>query len=451
MTDAGYVLAAYAVILGGMALYTAALWRRLRATRDRDDEGDDGRPSRRADAAAAAAAVGDPRPRRGRARRRRRTWRSRASAARWSTTSRRRSSWPAVTRRSARRSASAGRSRPAASPATATDLTFVLTDRRRGDHGPLDRRTDAFLPRGQRGGRRGHARAGRRLRGDPGDRQARRELPGARARRAAVGPRLRSRATTSDPDHRACRGPGRPGPERLRRRRLRARRTRRRPAAGARAARRAVIGSFVAAAVGCAAMVASLLAHDFSVLYVAENNATTTPPFISAISLWAALEGSILFWTLLATGWASLVLWRHRDRHRGADALGRRDARIGQPFFFAVMTWPGNPFVRTTPVAAEGIGPNALLQNHPFMALHPPLLYLGYTGHGRAVRVRRGGARDEPARRGVAAHRAALDARAVDVPHARHRRRGVVELRGARLGRLLGAGTRSRTRRSCHG
>ena len=44
------------------------------------------------------------------------------------------------------------------------------------------------------------------------------------------------------------------------------------------------------------------------------------------------------------------------------------------------MTWPGNPFLRTAPVAAEGIGPNALLQNHPFMALHPPLLYLGYTG-----------------------------------------------------------------------
>jgi hypothetical protein len=39
MMDAGYVLAAYAVILGGMALYTAALWRRLGETRDRDDEG----------------------------------------------------------------------------------------------------------------------------------------------------------------------------------------------------------------------------------------------------------------------------------------------------------------------------------------------------------------------------------------------------------------------------
>ena len=147
-----------------------------------------------------------------------------------------------------------------------------------------------------------------------------------------------------------------------------------------RSARRAVIGSFVAVAVACAAMVISLLTHDFSVLYVAENNATTTPPFISAISLWAALEGSILFWTLLATGWATLVLWRNRDRHPALMPWAGATLALVNAFFFAVMVWPGNPFALTTPVAAEGIGPNALLQNHPFMALHPPLLYLGYTG-----------------------------------------------------------------------
>ena len=145
-------------------------------------------------------------------------------------------------------------------------------------------------------------------------------------------------------------------------------------------ARRAVLGSFAAAGIACVAMIVSLLTHDFSVLYVAENNATTTPPFISVISLWAALEGSILFWTLLATGWASLVVWRHRGRHgRLMPWVGATLAAVNL-FFFAVMTWPGNPFTRTSPVAAEGIGPNALLQNHPFMALHPPLLYLGYTG-----------------------------------------------------------------------
>ncbi len=38
MTDAGYVLAAYGVILGGLGLYTIALWRRLAAARGRDDE-----------------------------------------------------------------------------------------------------------------------------------------------------------------------------------------------------------------------------------------------------------------------------------------------------------------------------------------------------------------------------------------------------------------------------
>ena len=155
---------------------------------------------------------------------------------------------------------------------------------------------------------------------------------------------------------------------------------RRGDAAIERSGRRAIIGSFVASGVACLAMVIALVTHDFSVRYVAENNATTTPPFISVISLWAALEGSILFWAFLATGWASLVLWRHRGRHRSLMPwVGATFAAVNL-FFFSVLVWPGNPFVRVTPVVAEGIGPNALLQNHPFMALHPPLLYLGYTG-----------------------------------------------------------------------
>ncbi|HET7520674.1 MAG TPA: heme lyase CcmF/NrfE family subunit [Candidatus Limnocylindria bacterium] len=145
-------------------------------------------------------------------------------------------------------------------------------------------------------------------------------------------------------------------------------------------ARRAMYAAFGLAAVASAAMVYSLLTHDFSVLYVVRNNATTTPPFYSVISLWAALQGSILFWTLLATGWAALVLHRFRDRAPVLMPWVGMTLALGAAFFFAVMTWPGDPFLRTSPVAAEGNGPNALLQNHPFMGLHPPLLYLGYTG-----------------------------------------------------------------------
>ena len=145
-------------------------------------------------------------------------------------------------------------------------------------------------------------------------------------------------------------------------------------------AQRAIYASFGLAALAAVTMVVLLLTHDFSVLYVARNNATTTPPFFSVISLWAALEGSILFWTLLLTGWASLVIWRHRAGHVALLPWAGATLAAISAFFFAVMTWPGNPFTRVTPVATEGPGPNALLQNHPFMGLHPPLLYLGYTG-----------------------------------------------------------------------
>jgi cytochrome c-type biogenesis protein CcmF len=155
---------------------------------------------------------------------------------------------------------------------------------------------------------------------------------------------------------------------------------RRRDGRLATSARRAVYLSFGLAGVAAIAMVLLLLTHDFSVLYVARNNATTTPPFFSVISLWAALEGSILFWTLLLTGWASLVLWRNRGRHGALLPWAGATLASISTFFFAVMTWPGNPFTHVTPVATEGPGPNALLQNHPFMGLHPPLLYLGYTG-----------------------------------------------------------------------
>src|ERR671915_1479208 len=127
-------------------------------------------------------------------------------------------------------------------------------------------------------------------------------------------------------------------------------------------------------------MVGALLTHDFGILYVARNNASTTPPFFSAISLWAALEGSILFWAVLATGWAALVLHRSRMRYGALLPWVGATLAVVNAFFFAVMVWPGNPFTAVSPAPVEGPGPNALLQNHPFMGLHPPLLYLGYTG-----------------------------------------------------------------------
>src|ERR1044071_7504940 len=102
-------------------------------------------------------------------------------------------------------------------------------------------------------------------------------------------------------------------------------------------ARRAMYGAFRLTALASAAMIVSLLPHDFSVAYVVRNNATTPPPFYSVISLWAALEGSILFWTLLATGWAALVLYRFRSRAPQLMPWVGLTLALGAAFFFAVM------------------------------------------------------------------------------------------------------------------
>jgi cytochrome c-type biogenesis protein CcmF len=49
-------------------------------------------------------------------------------------------------------------------------------------------------------------------------------------------------------------------------------------------------------------------------------------------------------------------------------------------FFYLLLLGPANPFTEVFPVPADGPGPNPLLQNHYLMAVHPPLLYLGYVG-----------------------------------------------------------------------
>jgi cytochrome c-type biogenesis protein CcmF len=98
------------------------------------------------------------------------------------------------------------------------------------------------------------------------------------------------------------------------------------------------------------------------------------------ISLWGALEGSILFWGWVLAGYAALVVYRHRARP-GALVPYAAATLLGVAVFFSILlVGPANPFGSVSPVPADGPGPNPLLQNHPLMAVHPPLLYLGYVG-----------------------------------------------------------------------
>lgn len=128
-------------------------------------------------------------------------------------------------------------------------------------------------------------------------------------------------------------------------------------------------------------MVAALVARDFSISYVAQVGSRETPLLFTIASLWAALEGSILFWAALLAAVGVLLVARTSrldDRKRLPGALA---VLLGLTTFFAlIVIGPGNPWRRLSPAPLDGPGPNPLLQDHPLMALHPPLLYLGFVG-----------------------------------------------------------------------
>jgi cytochrome c-type biogenesis protein CcmF len=141
----------------------------------------------------------------------------------------------------------------------------------------------------------------------------------------------------------------------------------------------------------------AILTHDFSIAYVADNTALSTPTLFLFAAAWAALEGSIVLWGIMLALFTVLV-WRRLDAHDplGVIALGVMGAV--SIFWFGLMATVGNPFAVCTDVVGglcqaasswplsdavaplDGRGPNPLLQNHILMAVHPPMLYIGYVG-----------------------------------------------------------------------
>jgi cytochrome c-type biogenesis protein CcmF len=127
-------------------------------------------------------------------------------------------------------------------------------------------------------------------------------------------------------------------------------------------------------------MVYALVAHDFSVKYVAMVGSRATPIFYTVISLWGALEGSILFWIFVLASLSALVVYQNRGREGLLVPYAGGVLMLVSTFFLILLVGPANPFGLVSPVPPDGPGPNPLLQNHPLMAVHPPLLYLGYVG-----------------------------------------------------------------------
>jgi len=132
-------------------------------------------------------------------------------------------------------------------------------------------------------------------------------------------------------------------------------------------------------AIAFAALVNAHLTSDFSVLNVAENSHSAVPAIYKISGVWGNHEGSMLLWVLILAVFGALValFGRALPRVLRADALAVQG--LISVAFLAFILLTSNPFERLMPAPFEGRDLNPILQD-PGLAIHPPLLYLGYVG-----------------------------------------------------------------------
>src|SRR5436309_12936820 len=153
-------------------------------------------------------------------------------------------------------------------------------------------------------------------------------------------------------------------------------RTRRRRLAAS--AQNALIAALGATAVAAAVLLTALARHDFSFQYVADHTSRELPLRYSLTAFWGGQEGSLLLWLLVLCAYAAAAVLTTRRVARDLLAWTVPVLAFVGVFFSFMLVFVSSPFA-TQVAPADGAGLNPSLQN-PYMAIHPPMLYLGYVG-----------------------------------------------------------------------
>jgi len=143
--------------------------------------------------------------------------------------------------------------------------------------------------------------------------------------------------------------------------------------------RRAVYGACGLLTVCVVLIESAFLRDDFSFHIVQQHSSIETPTFYKLAAMWSSQEGSLLLWAWVLSIASSLALYATRNRLREIVPYATAVMAGVASFFTGLMLFAGgvNPFSTLSPVPADGIGLNPLLQ-HPSMMVHPPMLYSGY-------------------------------------------------------------------------
>lgn len=147
---------------------------------------------------------------------------------------------------------------------------------------------------------------------------------------------------------------------------------------------RAVYSVWLLITLASGILVYGLVTGDFRFSYVAQHSNRAMPLLYKVAAWWGGQEGSLLFWSWLLSTYSAVVVFTNRHKHRDMMPYVIGTLMFVQTFFLILNNFVVSPFKMLSvegsiTAVQDGNGLNPLLQ-YPAMAIHPPMLYLGYVG-----------------------------------------------------------------------
>ena len=129
-------------------------------------------------------------------------------------------------------------------------------------------------------------------------------------------------------------------------------------------------------------LICAFIISDFSVINVYENSHTAKPLFYKISAAWGNHEGSLLLWINLLIFFAFIFFRSARKKNEENNYIlwVLLFQNIIVLVFLLFLLISSNPFLELNPRPVEGLGLNPILQD-PALAIHPPLLYVGFVGY----------------------------------------------------------------------
>ena len=140
-----------------------------------------------------------------------------------------------------------------------------------------------------------------------------------------------------------------------------------------------VTGLLISSLISFFLLMYTYIVSDFSVLNVFQNSHTTKPLLYKISGVWGNHEGSMLLWILVLTLF-NYFIFKLFNKKNSIFILKTLEVQAFITIGFILFTvLTSNPFEKMIPAQADGLGFNPILQD-PALAIHPPLLYIGYVG-----------------------------------------------------------------------